>query len=114
MRKIPEQLKKEMESDPYYKQCCVTGIPRTRAKIEWHHNFIFAGQQVNEKWCILPLAKFVHDQANDKKVREYLDWIMLNRSDEETLKRYSKSTDLIAKRDRLNKIYENKKNRLIL
>ena len=105
-----------MEADPYYRRCCVTGAMHTR--IEWHHNFESYANgnkgRVNEKWCILPLQKRIHDMADRREVRQYLDWIMLNRADDETLRRWSKAEDLIKKRERLNTIYEDKKNHPVL
>lgn len=103
MNKIPEKLKREMEDDPFYECCCITGSMARNTKIEWHHNFVFAGRQVQEKWCILPLRSDIH--ASIVKYKEKCDHIMLNRANDDTLRRYSKSEDLIAKRDRLNKKY---------
>jgi len=101
MRKIPLKLKQEMGEDPFYKQCCITG--QRDEKIEFHHNFIWAGKQLNEKWCILPLSKSIHDQINTFK--DQCDCVMLNRASDETLKKYSKAVDLIRKRNYLNKKY---------
>ena len=92
-----------MAQDPFYKRCCLTGS--MNVKIEWHHNLIFAGRQVNEKWCILPLWEKVHAQANKPEIKEKLDWIMLNRATDAELERYSKATNLKTKRDKLNKKY---------
>lgn len=58
------------------------------AKIEWHHNFEYAGKQVNEEWCILPLRTDIHDNEKTKEVQELLQWIMLSRASEETIKQY--------------------------
>lgn len=101
MRPIPTKLKSEMERDPFYRRCAVTG--RTAEKIDWHHNLIFGGRQVNEKWAIIPLSKQVHDAIH--RYKEIVDWIMLNRATDDELKRYSKAVDLISKRARLNKKY---------
>ncbi len=101
MRKIPPQLREEMAADPFYKKCCISGS--TSEKIEWHHNLIFAGKQVNEKFCILPLAKSIHDKI--ELYKEKCDWIMLNRASDEELLRYSKAVNYKALRDRLNTIY---------
>ena len=101
MRKIPTKLREEMANDPTYSRCILTG--RADEKIDWHHNLIYAGRQVNEKWCILPLLHSVHEIEKMSIVKERLDWIMLNRATDEELKRYTKSVDLKAKRDRLNK-----------
>lgn len=102
MNNIPPKLREEMARDPYYKRCCVTGDTE---KVQWHHNLIFAGKQVQEKWCILPLAYHIHKIADDKVIRERLDWIMLNRATEKDIMRYSKAVDLSAKLERLNKKY---------
>lgn len=111
---IPKKLRERMEENPFYHRCCVTGVKRGIAKIEWHHNFKWKGERLNEEWCILPVSKDVHDKADTREVREILDWIMLNRADDETLRKYSKAEDLIAKRDRLNKKHENKKHNIVL
>jgi len=116
---IPKKLRDEMEADQFYHRCCATGIRRgPGVKIEWHHNFESYAHgnkgRLNEKWCILPLLKSVHDKANRREVRQYLDWIMLNRADEATLRKWSVAEDLISKRDRLNKIYEDQKNHPVL
>lgn len=101
MRPIPEKLRREMENDPFYKKCCITGS--SSEKIDWHHNLIYGGRQVNEKWCILPLAKSVHD--NIVKYKEICDWIMFNRATDEELERYSKAMNYKRMRDVLNKKY---------
>lgn len=100
---IPKKLRDEMDADPFYEFCCVTGIRKSAGvKIEWHHAFTFAGKRVNEKWCILPVSVNTHRQAGTSHVKELLDWVMFNRADEDTLRRYSKAVDLIRERDRLN------------
>jgi len=97
MRKIPHSLQEDMANDPFYKKCCISGV--STGKIDWHHNLIYAGRQVNEKWCILPLAKQVHD--NIQKHKEICDWIMLSRATEHDLRGYSKAIDYIALKARL-------------
>lgn len=96
-----------MAADPYYKKCCYHGPfgHGPSVKIEWHHNLIFAGRQVQEPWAILPICEEIHKKADWKQVRERLDWIMLNRATEEDLDYYSKANDLRRKRDVLNKKY---------
>jgi len=103
MNNIPPKLKKEMAEDPYYRKCAISGRLATNTKVEWHHNLIYAGKQVQEKWCIIPLAKEIH--ANIIQYKEKVDWIMLNRATDDDLRRYSKAKDLIRERERLNKIY---------
>jgi len=83
-------------------------------KIEWHHNLIFAGKQVQARFCILPICKQIHDLADRKDVRERLDWIMLNRATDDELIAYSKAVDLIRKRNTLNEKYENEEDDSVL
>lgn len=103
MNNIPPKLRAEIAADPFYQRCCITGAFAKNTKVEWHHNLIHAGKQVQEKWAILPLREDIHEDIAYYK--KECDWIMLNRADEATLKKYSRAEDLMAKRDRLNKIY---------
>lgn len=115
---IPAKLKQQMEADPYYHRCCVTGLPNYQVKIDWHHNFesYLHGNKgrVNEAWCILPLADWVHRMADRADVKQYLDWIMLNRATEEELARWSNINELFTKQERLNKLYANQENHPVL
>lgn len=102
---IPVKLLKEILEDKFYRVCCLTG--KVNGKIDLHHNLIYAGKQVNEKWCILPICNSIHQyhQGFTKEVKEKLDWIMLNRATDKELKKYSKCVDYIKERERLNKKY---------
>lgn len=91
-----------MDADPWMHRCCITDT--TIGKIDWHHNLIHAGSQVNEAWCILPLHEDVHDKMTSE-LKERLDWIMLNRTDEDTLAYYSRAINYIRRRDILNRKY---------
>jgi len=105
---MPTRLRGELGKDPLYtKGYCIyhDAVHGPATKIEWHHNFIFAGKQVQERWCILPIDETIHAKANQKQVRERLDWIMLNRADNDTLVGYSRAANLIRKRDQLNETY---------
>ncbi len=93
-----------MSNDPYYSKCCITGS--TSEKIDWHHNLIFGGKQVNEKFAILPLAKSVHDKITQYK--EKCDWIMWNRATHQQIEFYSKAKNYFTYLDKLNKKYGNK------
>lgn len=88
MRPIPPRLRGEMEKDYFYQKCAITQKPRSLTKVEWHHNLIFAGRQVNEKFCILPLSEKIHDRAREPKVKEFLNWLMVCRATPEELERY--------------------------
>jgi len=89
---IPVKLKNEMASDPFYEKCCITGV--RNCKIEWHHNLIFQGRQVQEKECILPVSPEIHDKARAREMRERLDYVMLKRMSKEQIVKYSKAVNL--------------------
>lgn len=100
MNKIPPKLRQEMADDPYYSRCCITGHYNgemrddgTQHKVEWHHNLIFAGKQVQEKECILPIIHEIHKKADIAQVRAVLDLIMLDRWGDEQFDRFSKAKD---------------------
>ena len=87
-----------MAEDPFYLKCCATGERGTRGDpVEWHHNLIFAGRQVQEAFAILPIKRSLHAQAHLPEVKDQLDWIMLSRASQEQLDRYSKAIDLRAR-----------------
>lgn len=109
MRPIPAKLRDELAADPFYDRCCISGVSKLHTKIDWHHNATWQGRQLQEKWAILPLARDIHD--NIVRYKEKCDWIMLNRADDDTLRRYSKAVNLIAKRDTLNKKYGTPRNK---
>lgn len=100
MRKIPEELKQEMADDVFYKKCCIAD-ETCSGRIEWHHNLIYAGRQVNEKWCILPICHSHHEREKNKDIGERLDYIMLCRAQNDTLELFSKANDYIALKQRL-------------
>ena len=100
-RPISKKTLNTIKADSFYERCCISG----RVPVQFHHNLIFGGRQVDEAWAILPLHQNIHALANRVKVRERLDYIMLNRATDEELKRHSKVVDLIEKRKRLNEIY---------
>ena len=89
-----------MSADPWMKRCCITGA--TNEKIDWHHNLIWAGRQVNEAWAILPLARSVHEQVHKPEIKEKCDWVMLNRARDEQLLPYCRAINYIRLRDVLN------------
>lgn len=99
MRPIPKKLREELSNDPYYKKCCITGL----GDVEWHHNLIFAGRQVNQKFCILPLNKEVH--RNIVKYKERCDWIMWNRANYRQRDEYGKAINVHTRYAQLNKKY---------
>src|ERR1035437_5821985 len=102
MRKIPDEVLEEIMKDWFYKKCCVAD-EKCSGRIEWHHNLIYAGKQVNEKWCILPLLQGVHRDI--VKYKEKCNWIMVNRMTDEQLNKYSKAINYRLMKANLNHIY---------
>lgn len=94
MRAIPKKQREEMSKNPYYKKCCLCG---SKSKIQWHHNLIFAGRQIDDQETILPLCVTCHEQARDTEFKEQLDLIMLCRMSPEQMKKYSKAIDLFQR-----------------
>lgn len=107
MRPIPLKLREKLSNDKFYKECCLKNfvLYPCSGKIEWHHNLIFAGKQVNEEFCILPVCKAHHDIEKHTIIKEKLNWIMLNRATPEQIEKYSKAKDYKFEIERLNNIY---------
>lgn len=78
--------------------CCLCG----HREVQFHHNVIYKNNQSDEPFTILPVCKTCHDRANEKEVRDKLDWVMCRRATDEELKSISKVTDWIKRRDFLN------------
>lgn len=54
------------------KRCCLCG----RAGVQFHHNLIVAGRQVDDPAAILPLCPGCHKIADDTLIKEELDLYM--------------------------------------
>lgn len=112
MRTIPTKMREEMSNDPYYRVCSRLDL-NCDGRITFEHAVIFAGRQLNEKWAILPLCEFHHavnkHQDGGMLNKEINMWICLNRATEEELSKVSKAVNYKGMRDRLNKVYGNKK-----
>lgn len=106
MRPIPQNLRKEMSNDPFYKQCCLGPyLGNCEGVIQWHHHLTFGGPQLSMKWAILPVCQFHHDQARNTFINERLLWIALNRASSEEIKAVSKAIPYQNRLEWLNKIY---------
>jgi hypothetical protein len=81
MRLISQKVKKQIDADPFYHRCCLAD-ENCDGRVEMHHNLIYAGQQQDYKFCILPVcANFHHKNEKREDIRDKLDWIMLQRTD---------------------------------
>jgi hypothetical protein len=108
MNPIPQKLRDDMDSMPYYHKCCLTGY--TRVKIDWHHVLIWAGKQVNEKEFIMPIWEQMHSSQgrkdsvhNCKKTKEQVEYLSYKRASKEQIKKYN----LEQRFKYLTKKYEN-------
>lgn len=92
MRKIPKGLLAEMLADPFYLACCITG----ELGPELHHSWTYGGQQINEKWAILPLSSGMHRLGKMAvhrgclETRELIQYLSLTRATPEDLAKYPK------------------------
>jgi hypothetical protein len=105
MNHIPKKLNDDMNTDPFYRTCCLKRFGGCGGRVERHHALIFAGRQVQEKFCILPACHEHHEIARRKDIKEKFDWVLLNRANEQEIQRISKSTNYSRERDRLNNIH---------
>jgi hypothetical protein len=106
MNNMPKKLRRELAEDPEYRICMVTGEAGTRTDpIEWHHAMTWAGSQLQKRFAIVSIKRSIHEQARNSVVKEFIDWIVLNRMTEDEIDYYSKAIDLRYKRDQLNRIY---------
>jgi hypothetical protein len=55
-----------------------------------HHNLIYAGRQVDDAECILPLCETHHEMARNSKFKEHLDLIMFKRMKTSQFNKYSR------------------------
>ena len=98
MKRLSEETRKEIDRDPFYRQCCLTG----KKPVQLHHWFKFGKGQVDKPFAILPLHKTIHDQAHAPELAERIEWVGLNRMTRGELLHYSKVRDLRKRRDELN------------
>jgi hypothetical protein len=86
MRKLSQETKDRIDTDPFYRQCCIC---RDR-NVQLHHNLIYGGKQVDEPETILPLCIKCHDMARNSLFKETLDRIMFSRMKTSQFNKYGK------------------------
>lgn len=86
MRKLSQETKDRINTDPFYKKCCVCGSPY----VQQHHNLIYAGRQVDDAECILPLCEKHHEMTRNSEFKEGLDRIMFSRMKTSQFNKYGK------------------------
>ena len=110
MRPIPKKLLKEILKDPFYQTCIRHKEKKCGGRITFEHAIIYAGKQVNEKWCILPVCERHHGvnsyQDRGDMDKKYHEWVAVNRMTIDDEKTYCR-VDWKIKRKYLNSIYGN-------
>lgn len=104
---IPKELRNQMAADPWYSTCCLAPFTDSvhSEKIDWHHGMTYAGQRLNERWCIISLCRAHHDDVSDPRIKELVDWIMLTRAPHGRLRELSKGYNYEFRKDKLIEIY---------
>jgi len=104
MSRIPKRIREELSEDPRYRVCTLAD-KNCKGRIQWHHNFIVAGSQIQKPFSIISLCEYHHENARGK-YRDIIDWICLSRASELDLRDYPKVyKDWLWKLKYLNKKY---------
>lgn len=83
---IPQKLNKEMDADPFYTTCCLYGQSGhvCDGRLTRDHALIWAGQQINKRWAILPVCERGHGVDNFQDAgdttKEVREWVALSRA----------------------------------
>ena len=96
MRPIPLPLRQQLEKEPRMKRCMLAGYEKlygrcSEGRPEFHHVWIYAGRQINEKWAILPACHLHHREVgSDKAIKQAFETASLMIANEEDLAKYPK------------------------
>lgn len=91
MRPIPLKMRAELEEEPRMKRCALVGLEfgSCDGRVEWDHQWIYAGKQINEKWALLGVcSKHHYDKNGNQLLKESLARKSLNLATEEDLQKY--------------------------
>ncbi len=111
MKAIPKKLKEQILNDPEYLVCAKYGYLGhvCHGRITLEHAVIYAHNQVQERWAIIPLCAYGHSvdyhQDGGDLNKEINLWIALNRATDDELFAVSKAIDYKRERTRLNQKY---------
>lgn len=111
MRRIPEQIKAEIISQPLHGLCLRRLALQDHiceGRITWEHALIYAGRQINEVWAIVELCAKAHsvDQFQDRgiMVKTINEWIAIGRMTPEDEAKYPRF-NWAQRRAYLNSLY---------
>lgn len=95
---IPKSLRKKLSEDPFMEKCSYKNCGKNT--VEWHHVYQFADKSIQEEFNIVPACPKHHHQATPhnnayrQEVREYFEWVSLQKMSLEDMTKYSKFNDL--------------------
>ncbi len=91
MRPIPISMREELSEDPRMKYCVCAykGFGFCTDRIEFHHVWIYAGSQINEKWAIVGICVKHHKAVQSNPlVKQCAERESLKLATEENLAKY--------------------------
>lgn len=109
MRKLTEEAKYEIETNPFYKKCSRSKDGNCSGRITIEHALIFGGKQIDLPFALIPLCEFHHSvnkyQDGGDLNKEKNEWIALSRASEQEITQISKAVDYKHKLKYLNEKY---------
>jgi len=90
---IPKKLNDKLNEDPWMARCCYKKCGKMP---QWHHCFHYKDRSIQSEFNIVPACPKHHDQATPHKngykqeVREYFEWIAIQRMTDKDLFDYPK------------------------
>lgn len=107
MTPIPPKLRKEIDSNPFYKNCALYGWHghECEGRITMDHTIIYAGRQLQELWAITPVCAKAHGvdgYRDNQELQELRLWVALNRASAFNIMQISKAVSFGLKLFNLN------------
>jgi len=86
MRPISKKMRLEISTDPFFRQCVITGDTKN---VSIEHCWIYGGKQINEIWAMVPLRRDLNVNM-EADVKEKCRWISINRAAPADFAKYPK------------------------
>ena len=94
MKPIPIKMREELSEDPRMKHCVCSykGFGFCTDRIEWHHPWIYAGTQINEKWAIVGVCVKHHKALEGNPlIKQCAERASLKLATDEDLEKYPRA-----------------------
>jgi len=88
-RPIPEHIRAQLDADPEYHRCALSGIGYCDGRIQWHHYLKVAGRRTDDPEGIIALCEHHHDKESLHKAD--LDRILMSRVTPELRAKYPRA-----------------------